>query len=100
VALGIAAGFDTAATALLVAALVVSSLVPYVRASYEATFRRPLPPSRVPIGGRDVRLLAIALSAVALQPLAGLAATVVLGTVELAARLVASRRGLLTSVDS
>ena len=100
VALAIAAGFGTTATALLVAALVVSSLVPYVRASYEATFRRPLPPSRLPIGGHDVRLLAIALSAVVLQPLAGLAATVVLGTVELAARLLASRRGLATTVDS
>jgi hypothetical protein len=79
---------------MLVAALFGTLQVPYVRASYEASFRRPFPPSTSRLGGgRDVRLLIVAVSAVALQPLAGLLAVALLANLELARRLARSWRG-------
>lgn len=67
--LALAAGLDPATWVVLTAALFGSLLVPYVRASYEASFGRPFPPSAARLGvGRDVRLLVVALAALALQP--------------------------------
>jgi hypothetical protein len=64
--------------------------VPYVRASYEAAFARTLPASVYRFGaGRDVRLLLIAVFAVALQPFLGLALTAALANLEAARRFVA-----------
>jgi 1L-myo-inositol 1-phosphate cytidylyltransferase / CDP-L-myo-inositol myo-inositolphosphotransferase len=92
--LAFASGLDTATWAMLVAALFGTLQVPYVRASYEASFRRPFPPSTSRLGGgRDVRLLIVAVSAVALQPLAGLLAVALLANLELARRLARSWRG-------
>jgi 1L-myo-inositol 1-phosphate cytidylyltransferase / CDP-L-myo-inositol myo-inositolphosphotransferase len=92
--LALAAGLDTATWAALAAALFGSLQVPYVRASYEASFGRPFPPSTYRLGvGRDVRLLLVALSAVALQPFAGLLAVALLANVEVAHRLARAWRG-------
>ena len=91
--LALAAGLDTATWAALTAALFGSLLVPYVRASYEASFGRPFPSSAARLGaGRDVRLLVVALAALALQPLWGLVAVAVLANLEAAHRLVRARR--------
>ncbi|MGH3033447.1 MAG: NTP transferase domain-containing protein [Gaiellaceae bacterium] len=87
-ALALAAGLDTATWAALAAALFGSLQVPYVRASYEASFRQPFPPSPHRLGaGRDVRLLLVALSALALQPLWGLVAVALLANLEATHRL-------------
>jgi 1L-myo-inositol 1-phosphate cytidylyltransferase / CDP-L-myo-inositol myo-inositolphosphotransferase len=92
--LALAAGLDTATWAALAAALFGSLQVPYVRASYEASFGQPFPPSTYRLGvGRDVRLLLVALSAVALQPFAGLLAVALLANVEVAHRLARAWRG-------
>jgi hypothetical protein len=100
VGLALAAGATTTAWALLAPALLTSALVPYVKASFEATFARPLPPPLLGFGlGRDARLLVVALAAVALQPLAGLAAVVLLATVELVNRLVPAWRSGRTAAD-
>ncbi|MDQ3874700.1 MAG: NTP transferase domain-containing protein [Actinomycetota bacterium] len=83
IGLAVAAGVGTATFAALAAALFGSLQTPYVKASYEAAFGRPFPAAVYRIGfGRDVRLLAVALSAVALQPLAGLVAVAALANVE------------------
>jgi phosphatidylglycerophosphate synthase len=86
--LALAAGLDTSTWAALAAALFGSLQVPYVRASYEASFGQPFPPSASRLGvGRDVRLLLVAVSAVALQPFAGLLAVALLANLEVAHRL-------------
>lgn len=80
--------------AALAAALFGSLQVPYVRASYEASFGQPFPPSTYRLGvGRDVRLLLVAVSAVALQPFAGLLAVALLANLEVAHRLARAWRG-------
>jgi phosphatidylglycerophosphate synthase len=90
VGLGVAAGLDTASYAVLAAALFGTLQVPYLRASYEAAFARPLPASVTRLGaGRDVRLLLIAVFAVALQPFLGLAVTAALANLEAGRRFVA-----------
>jgi choline kinase/phosphatidylglycerophosphate synthase len=90
VGLAVAAGLDTASYAVLAAALFGTLQVPYIRASYEASFARPLPASLYRFGaGRDVRLLLIAVFAVALQPFLGLAVTAALANLEAARRFVA-----------
>jgi choline kinase/phosphatidylglycerophosphate synthase len=93
--LALASGLDTATWATLVAALFGTLQVPYVRASYEASFRRPFPPSTSRLGGgRDVRLLIVAVSAVTLQPFAGLLAVALLANLEVARRLARTWRRL------
>ncbi|MBD0330616.1 MAG: NTP transferase domain-containing protein [Thermoleophilia bacterium] len=88
VALALAAGGGTSAWIVLAPALVATALVPYVKASFEATFGRPLPPPAVRVRfGRDARLLVIALAGVAMQPLAGLAVVGALSLLEVANRL-------------
>jgi 1L-myo-inositol 1-phosphate cytidylyltransferase / CDP-L-myo-inositol myo-inositolphosphotransferase len=83
IGLAVAAGVGTTTFAALAAALFGSLQTPYVKASYEASFGRPFPASVYRVGfGRDVRLLAVALSAVALQPLAGLLAVAALANIE------------------
>jgi 1L-myo-inositol 1-phosphate cytidylyltransferase / CDP-L-myo-inositol myo-inositolphosphotransferase len=90
VGLAVAAGLDTASYAALAAALFGTLQVPYIRASYEASFARPLPASVYRFGaGRDVRLLLIAVFAVALQPFLGLAVTAALANLEAARRFLA-----------
>jgi CDP-L-myo-inositol myo-inositolphosphotransferase len=92
-ALAAAAGLDATTWALLAAALFGSLMTPYVQAAYEATHRSPLPRPRLPLtAGRDVRLLVVALSAVALQPLWGLLALAVLTNAEALRRLAAAAR--------
>ena len=91
VGLAVAAGLDTASYAALAAALFGTLQVPYIRASYEAAFARPLPASLYRLGaGRDVRLLLIAVFAVALQPFLGLAVTAALANLEAVRRFVAA----------
>ena len=91
VGLAVAAGLDTASSAALAAALFGTLQVPYMRASYEASFARPLPASISRLGaGRDVRLLLIAVLAVALQPFLGLAVTAALANLEAARRFLAA----------
>jgi 1L-myo-inositol 1-phosphate cytidylyltransferase / CDP-L-myo-inositol myo-inositolphosphotransferase len=86
--LALAAGLDTATWVALAAALFGSLQVPYVRASYEASFGQPFPPSTHWLAaGRDVRLLLVAAAAVALQPFAGLLAVALLANLEVAHRL-------------
>jgi hypothetical protein len=64
-------------------------MTPYVKAAYEAAYRRPLPRPISPItAGRDVRLLVASLSAVALQPLWGLVALAILTNAEAVQRFV------------
>jgi CDP-L-myo-inositol myo-inositolphosphotransferase len=85
--LALAAGLDTPTWAALAAALFGSLQVPYVRASYEASFGQPFPPAPHRLGGgRDVRLLVVAVSAVALQPFGGLVAVALLANLEVAHR--------------
>ena len=92
-ALAVAAGLDATTWALLAAALFGSFMTPYVRAAYEAAYRRPLPRSISPINaGRDVRLLVVSLSAIALQPLWGLVALAILTNAEAAQRFVRAAR--------
>jgi hypothetical protein len=68
-------------------------MTPYVKAAHEAVYRRPLPRPISPINaGRDVRLLAVSLSAVALQPLCGLVALAVLANAEALQRFVGAAR--------
>jgi 1L-myo-inositol 1-phosphate cytidylyltransferase / CDP-L-myo-inositol myo-inositolphosphotransferase len=91
VALAAAAGLDATTWPLLVAALFGSLMTPYVKAAYEATHRSPLP--RAPLNlGRDVRLLAASLSAVALQPFWGLVALAVLTNAAALQRFLAAAR--------
>ena len=93
IGLAVAAGLGTTAWAALVLALFGTLQVPYVRASYEASFGRPLPAPAYRIGfGRDVRLFLVAVSAVALQPLWGLVVVAVLANLEAARRFVAGWR--------
>jgi hypothetical protein len=88
------AGLDTATWATFAAATFGSLQVPYVRASYEASFGRSFPASTSRLGvGRDVRLLLVAVSAVALQPFAGLLAVALLANLEVAHRLARTWRG-------
>ena len=92
-ALAVAAGLDATTWALLAAALFGSFMTPYVRAAYEAAYRRPLPRSISPINaGRDVRLLVVSLSAIALQPLWGLVALAILTNAEAVQRFVRAAR--------
>jgi 1L-myo-inositol 1-phosphate cytidylyltransferase / CDP-L-myo-inositol myo-inositolphosphotransferase len=89
VGLAVAAGLDTATFAAFAAALFGTLQVPYLKASYTASFARPLPPSKSRLGAsRDVRLFVIAVLAVALQPLLALALIAVLANAEAARRLV------------
>ena len=91
VGLAVAAGLGTATFAAFAAALFGSLQVPYVKASYEASFGRPFPASIYRTGlGRDARLLAVAVSAVVLQPLAGLIAVAALASAEAVRRTVAA----------
>ena len=91
--LALAAGLDTATWAALTAALFGSLLVPYVRApSRPPSAVRSRRPSPELGAGRDVRLLVVALAALALQPLWGLVAVAVLANLEAAHRLVRARR--------
>jgi CDP-L-myo-inositol myo-inositolphosphotransferase len=93
VGLAVASGLDTASSAVLAAALFGTLQVPYMRASYEASFARPLPAPISRLGaGRDVRLLLIAVFAVALQPFLALAVTAALANLEAARRFVAAWR--------
>ncbi len=93
VGLAVAAGLDAASSMVLAAALFGTLQVPYIRASYEASFARPLPASVYRLGGgRDVRLLLIAVFAVALQPFLGLAVTATLANLEAARRFLAGWR--------
>jgi CDP-L-myo-inositol myo-inositolphosphotransferase len=91
IGLAVAAGPDTATWSALVAALFGSLAVPYVRASYEATFTSPMPAARCSFG-RDTRMLVIALAAVSLQPLAGLVAVAAVSYIEAARRFAAGWR--------
>jgi choline kinase/phosphatidylglycerophosphate synthase len=92
-ALAAAAGLDATTWPLLVAALFGSLMTPYVKAAYEATQRRPLPRPLSPLSmGRDVRLLAASLSAVALQPFWGLVALAVLTNAAALQRFLAAAR--------
>ena len=61
-------------------------LVPYVKAAYEAASHAALPAARVTFG-RDARMLAIAVCAIALQPLAALVAVAVVSVAEAALRV-------------
>jgi len=89
--LALAAGLDTASWAALAVALFGTLQVPYIRARYEASFAHPLPSSSYRFGAsRDVRLLLIAVFAVALQPFLGLAVTAALANLEVARRFVAA----------
>jgi choline kinase/phosphatidylglycerophosphate synthase len=93
VALAAAAGLDASTWPLLVAALFGSLMTPYVKAVYEATHRNPLPHPPPPLNlGRDVRLLAASLSAVALQPFWGLVALAVLTNAGALQRFLAAAR--------
>ena len=85
--LAVAAGLHTATSIALAAALFGSLQVPFVKASYRASFGVPLPapPSRIGFG-RDARLLLVALAAVTLQPFWGLVAVAVLANLEAARR--------------
>ena len=88
--LAVAAGLDAVTFAAFAAALFGTLQAPYVKASYTASFARALPPSKYGLGAsRDVRLFVIAVLAVALQPLLGLALIAVLANAEAARRLVA-----------
>jgi 1L-myo-inositol 1-phosphate cytidylyltransferase / CDP-L-myo-inositol myo-inositolphosphotransferase len=88
-ALAVAAGLDGTTWALLAAALFGSLMTPYVRAAY----RRPLPRPISPINaGRDVRLLVVSLSAIALQSLWGLLALAILTNAEAVQRFVGAAR--------
>jgi 1L-myo-inositol 1-phosphate cytidylyltransferase / CDP-L-myo-inositol myo-inositolphosphotransferase len=90
VGLALGAGLDTASYVALAAALFGTLQVPYIRASYEAAFARPLPASLYHLGaGRDVRLFLIAVFAIALQPFLGLAVTAALANLEAARRFAA-----------
>src|SRR5919106_1107391 len=91
IGLAVAAGPDTATWSALVAALFGSLAVPYVKASYEATFTSPMPAARCSFG-RDTRMLVIALAAVSLQPFAGLVAVAAVSYIEAARRFAAGWR--------
>jgi CDP-L-myo-inositol myo-inositolphosphotransferase len=93
VGLAVAAGLDAVTFAAFAAALFGTLQVPFVKASYTASFARPLPPSMSRLGAsRDVRLFVIAVLAVALQPLLGLALIAVLANAEAVRRLLVGRR--------
>ena len=92
-ALAVAAGLDATTWALLAAALFGSLMTPYVKAAYEAAYRRPLPRPTSPINaGRDVRLLVVFLSAIALHPFWGLVALAILTNAEAVQRFVGAAR--------
>jgi phosphatidylglycerophosphate synthase len=92
IGLAVAAGPDTATWSALVAALFGSLAVPYVKASYEAAFDRPLPPGARGSFGRDTRMLLVALAAVSLQPFVGLVAVAAVSYIEAARRFAAGWR--------
>jgi phosphatidylglycerophosphate synthase/choline kinase len=88
VALAVAAGLEAATSIALVVALAGTLLGTCVNASYEAVYRRPPPRPILRVSfGRDVRLLAIAIFAVAMQPFWGLVAVGVLAGVETGQRV-------------
>jgi choline kinase/phosphatidylglycerophosphate synthase len=92
-ALAVATGGDTATLAVAGAALFGALAVPFVKAAFTASFGRPFPESAARIGvGRDVRLLLVAVSAVALQPFWGLVALAVLANAEAVRRFVVGWR--------
>lgn len=90
---GLAVAADLRATtwAALAAALSAALFVPYVKAAYEAATRSSFPSARASFG-RDARLLAIAVAAVALQPLWALLAVAVLSVAEAVARTAVALR--------
>ena len=93
VALAVAAGADRTAWAAFAPAVFGSLAVPFVKAGYHAAFGRPLPAETARIGvGRDVRMLLLAVAAVALQPLWGLVAVAVLANLEAARRFLVGWR--------
>jgi 1L-myo-inositol 1-phosphate cytidylyltransferase / CDP-L-myo-inositol myo-inositolphosphotransferase len=92
IGLAVAAGPGTATWSALVAALFGSLVVPYVKASYEAAFDRPMPPGAGGSFGRDTRMLVVALAAVSLQPFAGLVAVAAVSYIEGARRFAAGWR--------
>ena len=91
--LAVAAGLDGWMWLAYAGALVGALLIPYVKASYEASFGKAFPASAYRVGiGHDVRLLLVAVAAVALQPAAGLVAVAVLANAEVVRRAVAGWR--------
>jgi 1L-myo-inositol 1-phosphate cytidylyltransferase / CDP-L-myo-inositol myo-inositolphosphotransferase len=91
VGLAVGAGFDTVASAVLAAAIVGTLLVPYARARFEASFGRPFPQRITGLGAsRDVRLLVLALFAVAMQPFLALAVAAALANLEAVRRVLAA----------
>jgi CDP-L-myo-inositol myo-inositolphosphotransferase len=92
-ALAVAAGAGTATWTALAAALVGCLFVPYVKAAFETTAAISFPASRLSFG-RDARMLTIAISAVALQPLAGLVAVATLSAIEAVTRSAVAFRTL------
>jgi 1L-myo-inositol 1-phosphate cytidylyltransferase / CDP-L-myo-inositol myo-inositolphosphotransferase len=93
VALAAAAGFATRTWVALVAALFGTLLVPYVKAAYEAAFGESFAAAQPAFtAGRDVRMLVVALAAVALQPWWGLLAVALLANAEAVRRAVVGWR--------
>ena len=93
VALAVAAGFATRTWVTLAAALFGTLLVPYVKAAYEAAFGESFAAAEPAFtAGRDVRMLVVAVAAVALQPWWGLLAVAVLANAEAARRAVVGWR--------
>ena len=91
--LAVAAGLDGWLWLPYAGALVGALLVPYVKASYEASFGKPFPAPAYRVGlGHDVRMLLVAVAAVVLQPAAGLVALAVLANAEALRRFVAGWR--------
>lgn len=90
VALAVAAGLGPATSIALAVALFGTLFGTCVNALYEAVYRRPPPRPLLPMSlGHDVRLLAIAVFAIVLQPFWGLVAVAVIASVESGQRLVA-----------
>jgi choline kinase/phosphatidylglycerophosphate synthase len=90
VSLAVAAGLQPATSFALTVALFGTLFGTCVNATYEAVYRRPPPRPILRLSfGHDVRLLAIALFAVALQPFWGLVAVGAIASVESGQRLVA-----------
>lgn len=93
VALATAAGFDTRTWVTLVAALFGTLLVPYVKAAYESTFGESFAAAEPAFtAGRDVRMLVVAIAAVAMQPWWGLLAVALLANAEAGRRAVVGWR--------
>lgn len=93
--LAVAAGLQVGTWIALTAALFGSLLGGYVNNAYQLAYGRPSPRPLLRVSiGRDARLLAVAVFAVALQPFWGLVAVGVLANVEAGQRLVAAARSL------